>query len=100
MGWEKRGDQRYYYAKKRNGKRIVSQYWGSGEVAQAVATLNQLDYQKKQFERDLWQIQKQNEAEIDQALNEIAGLIRILTKALLINAGFHTHKRQWRKKRV
>ena len=33
MGWEKRGNNKYYYRKKREGKRVISIYFGKGEKA-------------------------------------------------------------------
>lgn len=34
MGWEKRGNGKYYYRKKRIGNRVFSTYMGKGEKAE------------------------------------------------------------------
>lgn len=39
MGWEQRGNNRYYYKKEREGSRVKSVYVGRGEVADMVSKL-------------------------------------------------------------
>ncbi len=40
MGWEERNGRLYYYEKRREGRRVVSQYVGTGTFAEACAVLN------------------------------------------------------------
>ena len=39
MGWERRGDIKFYYHGRRVGGRVVKDYFGSGPVAQLAADL-------------------------------------------------------------
>ena len=43
MAWEDRGGNRYYYRKRWEGGRCVSEYLGAGELAEALATLDAYD---------------------------------------------------------
>jgi hypothetical protein len=40
MGWEQRGNNRYYYRKVRDGSRVKSVHVGRGEIAYMVAQLD------------------------------------------------------------
>jgi hypothetical protein len=98
MGWEKRSNGLYYYRKRREGGRVVSEYVGSGELAQAIATLDALDRQRRELERLDWQEQREEILGIARAGNEAQALILDLTRAWLLAQGYHTHKGQWRRK--
>ena len=39
MGWEQRGNKRYFYRKERDGSQVKSVYVGRGEIAHMVAQL-------------------------------------------------------------
>jgi hypothetical protein len=56
MGWEWRKGQRYYYAAKRVGGRVVKRYVGVGRVAELAAELDALDARGRavaRIDRDL-----------------------------------------------
>ncbi len=92
MAWETRNGQRYYYRKRREGKRVVSEYQGRAEVAELSAQCDAYARQRREAERA--------EAEaLDRMLAELSSLLRLLTHATLIANGYHTHKGQWRRKR-
>ena len=42
MAWEERNGNQYYYRKRRQGNRVVSEYVGKGAWIHAVATLEKL----------------------------------------------------------
>jgi hypothetical protein len=99
MGWEKRGNQLYYYRKRREGDTVVSEYVGRGELAELYATLDELERERREAEREAW---RQRRAEIQagvQILDEVEDAVRTLTRACLLAAGYHTHKGQWRQRR-
>lgn len=95
MPWEKRHQKSYYYRKRRQGDRVISEYIGTGELAETVAHLDQSLRQARQAEREARAALQALDAEVD----HVCDLIRALTHACLLAAGFHTHKGQWRKKR-
>ncbi len=100
MAWETRGNGRYYYQKRRMEQQVISQYVGRGEFAQIVAQLDELEREKRDFERwEREQMQKELEEdrELDQLLDEVVDMVRGMKTAVLLVHGFHTHKRQWRR---
>ena len=98
MGWEIRhGANLYYYRKARAGGVVRSVFVGKGEAAR-------LEY--------FWQLWKRREAEqvreaqrrerergeaSERAANEVSAMARLLTDAAFLAAGYHLHKRQWRR---
>ena len=61
MAWESRGNNEYYYRKQRIGDRVVSEYVGHGWLAEAVATLDEIERLEREQEREAW---RQEQAEI------------------------------------
>jgi len=99
MGWEKRGSHEYYYRKERDGTRVKSTYVGRGEIAHMVS---QIQSSSTVLERllPLTRSSPMDATEKSEtAIKQATRLIDLVTQAALIAAGFHSHKRQWRKKR-
>lgn len=97
MGWELRRGRLYYYRKEREGARVRSVYVGSGETAALISQLEGMRRDEDETEhenqrRELAKLERQ-----DEAIDATCRLIETVTEAALIAAGFHTHKRQWRK---
>lgn len=99
MGWENRGNGRYYYRKKRIGSKVVSEYVGNGVLAEIAENLDKSEQAKridkhKQEKQSLEQV-----ININRIMNKVENEIKILAKVYLLMNGFHTHKGTWRKKR-
>jgi hypothetical protein len=99
MGWEKRGNGTYYYRKEREGSRVRSVYVGSGQTASLIGQFEAMRQKEATAERASQMRQLTIINTHDARIEAVGGLINDLLKASLIAAGFHTHKRQWRKKR-
>jgi hypothetical protein len=99
MGWETRGGQRYYYRKVRIGGKVVSEYVGAGEVAEACFNLDGIDRTRAIFERNANQAQRDKAEALDKQVDEALDLARTVADGMLLLAGFHMHKRQWRRMR-
>jgi hypothetical protein len=82
MAWETRRNKKYFYRKKRIGKKVVSVYVGKYEPSPSV---------RREHIQDI--------PEVDRDFLETEREIQLLIKCLLIIGGYHTHHRQWRKKR-
>jgi len=96
MGWEQRGTHQYYYRKQRDGMRVRSIYVGRGELAHLIS---EFQASSTVLER-LTNANKSLESKKEENLfNLTVELIQLFTQAALLTAGFHTHKRQWRRKR-
>ncbi len=99
MGWENRSGRLYYYRKEREGSQVKSIYVGRGEMAQIVAQLQSSSPVLEKLARQN-ATSKMMQSEVAEAtLDQTADLIHLLTQAVLLACGFHTHKRQWRKMR-
>ena len=100
MGWEQKGESKYYYQKYRVGIRVVSKYIGRGEIAELIAEEDYHRRTRKQMERHKHKREVEKERQYDQLADLIYGRNTSVAKALLLINGYHTHKGQWRKKRV
>ena len=92
MGWETRGNSRYYYRKKRQKGKVVSEYVGTGEVALMASQLDQEQKDTIREERAEMGLLEQKEAQLNTLIKRLIGGIFLIS-------GFHKHKGQWRKKR-
>ena len=99
MSWERRGNNFYYYKKERDGSRVKSIYVGRGEIANMISNLQSTS---GLFERAIgiaYPSLQEKLSEQDANIDRACALIDAITQASLIAAGFHQHRRQWRKKR-
>ena len=99
MAWEKRGDGLYYYRKRRDGEIVVSEYVGAGDLGELAATLDALDRQEREQERQRSHEWREQIDAISRTGSEAEAAIRELTAAWLIVHGYHCHKGQWRRRR-
>jgi hypothetical protein len=99
MGWEQRGTNRYYYKKERDGSRVKSVYVGRGEIAHMVAQIQSSSSLIERCARHMRSPEQVKYDKAEAALDLATDLIQLITEATLLTAGFHTHKRQWRRKR-
>lgn len=95
MGWEQRGKNQYYYRKQREGSRVRSVYVGRGELAQMVSHFQATSLVIEKFARS----RNQDYTKTEKAESVFEQATQLLTEAVLLTAGFHTHHRQWRRKR-
>ena len=101
MGWDHRGEKRYYYRTRRQNGRPVRTYFGTGETAELAATADALVRVRREMDTRKWQQAQENRAAAEALLNELFEGSDLLVHATLIAAGFHQHDRgTWRQKRV
>jgi len=99
MGWEQRSNSQYFYKKERDGSKVKSVYVGRGEIAHMVASIQSSSSLIERFARSMKSPEALKQAKAEAELDQLADRICVLTEAVLLAAGFHTHKRQWRKMR-
>lgn len=99
MGWEQRGNNRYFYRKEREGSRVKSVYVGRGEIAHMISQIQSSAPSIERMARTLRSPEVIKREKAEAALELASDLIHLLTQATLLTAGFHTHHRQWRQKR-
>ncbi len=99
MAWEQRGIHSYYYRKEREGSRVRSVYVGGGEKGALIAQLETMMRDESEASRDVRRRELAKLERQDAPIETACRMIDAILEATLIVAGFHTHKRQWRRRR-
>ena len=99
MGWETRNGRSYYYRKERDGQRVRSVYVGTGETARLLAQFDALLKDERESKRIIARTEREPLEALEAELSGVSTLIETLTTGALLAAGFHKHKRQWRRTR-
>ena len=99
MGLERRGSHLYYYRKRREGRRVISEYVGGGELGRSASGLDQLEREERQAELAAFRAECDAVLDAGRRIDALEGLVRDLVRVALVSAGLHTHKGQWRKRR-
>ena len=99
MGWEERRGRKYFYRKRRNGGRVVSEYVGRGQLAEAVAAQDESKRLAQDQPRELLRQERERQRAIDEAVDRACRLTRHLIYAALLLNGYHMHRGEWRKTR-
>ena len=99
MGWETRGNNQYYYRKKRVGDRVLSEYVGKGILAEYAHKLD-MALRKERLEKLKNEKDKLKDIEkIEEEIKMREKHIQKLVEAAFLISGLHTHKREWRRLR-
>lgn len=97
MGWENHGRRRYYYSKKRESGRVISEYVGAGPVAELVAQAESAQQDYDRAERESRRFERQAEQVIAADVDRAGAFIRALLGVALAAEGCYQHKGQWRR---
>jgi hypothetical protein len=101
MGWEtRRGRGRYFTRSRREGGRVIREYVGKGALGESADAADKFRRAatKRELERTRAEAARWENADV--LLQQIALAMRLLVTAVLVDAGFHQHKRgEWRRKR-
>lgn len=97
MSWETRGNNRYYYRRRKVGGQIETEYIGNGFVADFIARQDEIDRQRRAAAAAEWQALEEDETETAAAIAAVDDLVKTLTAGVLLANDYHTHRRQWRK---
>jgi hypothetical protein len=100
MGWERRGSATYYYRSRRVNGRVVNEYFGSGLLGELVAQQDAQERAKRAADTAAWKAERDRLEAADAPLQELDALVSLLTRGVLLAAGYHRHHREWRKKRA
>lgn len=99
MAWETRGNNSYYYRKKRVGGKVISEYVGKGLVAQKIASMDLAERQERNKEVEATKKGMNDLKLLDKEATQLNSLMKQMVEGFLIVSGFHKHKGQWRKMR-
>ena len=95
MGWQ----NGYYYRKRRHGKRIISEYIGSGYAGLLAEMQDAHERQQREAERERCRALVEQENAVDKQIEAVAAKVDTLVTAVFLAAGYRQHRRQWRMKR-
>lgn len=99
MAWEERGNNKYYYRKKKIDGRVISEYVGKGARAQQIALLDLKIRQDRKEESINIRQQKEKFYLFNNQVIQMSLLVDRMVGGFLIIAGFHQYKGQWRRRR-
>jgi hypothetical protein len=99
MAWEDRNGRCYYYRKRREGKRVVSEYVGGGFTGAIAELFDMEDREETSYRRAEIRKLKGSAQAFDSQVDQMEKYTQAITRACLLLAGYHAHKRQWRKRR-
>src|SRR3954466_12650916 len=100
MPWDVRGDRRYYYRSRREGRRAFRTYVGPGEVGEAAAAAVEAARAERQAAVEARREERARLSDFDAPLQSLCSLSDKLIEASLVAAGYHQHAHgEWRKRR-
>ena len=103
MGLERRGNNYYFYEKKRIGNRVVSVYSGGREIGRLMHLLDRQRQDdanvEKESKKRSFEAEKQSLDEVDQVIEAFGEQVDALMCAVFLVNGYHKHSRTWRRKR-
>lgn len=96
MGVESRRSNLYYYRKRREGSRVVSEYVGGGGVGACAAKLDELEREEENARRAQERGGREADEALDGLLDAIGAALKEAAACELVAAGCHNRKGEWR----
>ncbi len=97
MTWLRQG--RYFYRSRREGQRVVSEYVGCGDVGALVAEVDNAKQLARAAARRALLEEVSQARLVDAAMADLRNAADEAANKALLAAGFHRHKRTWRRRR-
>jgi hypothetical protein len=99
MSWQKRRNTNYFYRSRREGKRVVADYFGAGPTAHVQAEMDARDRAEEKAQRDRTTAIRQQFQEADAPFNQFSQAMHLLEQAVLLSEGFYQHDRgSWQRR--
>jgi hypothetical protein len=100
LGIETRKSRSYYYRKVRRNGRVVSEYMGGGELASLTHRLDLIERDARQNEAAARREAEAEAQAVERDAQALAEEAEQLARLMMLAAGYHQHKRQWRRRRM
>ena len=101
MGWQLRGNERYYTRSRRVGGKVTRIYVGKGPVAELAAALDATRKAERKTCADSRQALLAEIAELEALTSDIVASVMILAESTLLAAGYYRHDRgPWIRRRL
>ncbi len=98
MALKYRNGRPIYYRSRKIGGKVVDDYVGSGVIAELAADTDESIREERKRRREAEERAQQRLTAVDKPVARLDRLTRTLAHATLLVAGFHSHKREWRKR--
>lgn len=98
MAWKNINGSRYYYRNRREGRRVISEYVGSGFLADLESMLDQAENERIKVQRLADRAELDQAKEEDKLINNLLDQAEAMASAALLAAGYYQHKGQWRRR--
>lgn len=99
MAWEERNGRLYYYRKHRDGRKVISDYIGSGDLAEMSFKIDTLRRIQRKCNQQIWQETIAEVRELESTVDQMNEMVKTMLHGNLLVSGHHTHKGQWRRRR-
>jgi len=87
MGWERRGNNQYYYKKERDGARVRSVYVGNGEIAHMISTIQSTSPLLERLARSKKSSETVEPEKVEDLMDQLSDRICLVTQATLLVTG-------------
>ncbi len=100
MAWQMyRTSGPYYTRSVRRGGKVVKEFYGKGPAAELAAQLHAAERDRRKQQREDRKAQLQQQLQVRRPITDFCVEAELLTRARLIAAGWHLHKRhEWRRR--
>jgi len=99
MSWKNINGRRYYYKSKRVGSRVESTYFGAGQSGSLMAEIDEFERLERAAQRWAEREEREESDAEERAIAEWFDHVQAVADAAMVEAGFHKHRGQWRRKR-
>ncbi len=99
MGWESVAGKKYFYEILSVDGEKVRKFWGSGLEAQRAAARVEAEREARKKDLDVVRAWEKRNRVIDRKTDALDAFITLNFERVMLDAGFHRHKGEWRKKR-
>lgn len=90
---------KYYYRRKRQGDKVISEYVGAGAEAELIALLDEHEREQARAKREAFRRKVTADRGQQKEIDAVGQVASDIVAAVMLLAGYHKHKRQWRRDR-
>lgn len=90
---------KYYYRRKRQGDKVISEYVGAGAEAELIALLDEHEREQARAKREAFRRKVTADRGQQKEIDAVGQVASDIVAAVMLVAGYHRHKRQWRRDR-
>src|SRR5262245_33195743 len=99
MGWKRVGNHSYLYRSRREGGRIVTEYWVRGETAALLVRMLESDRTDRLARQAEWKEEREAIERGERAIRTWLDAIEVIATGAMLATGYRTHRGEWRRER-